>query len=329
MEALKALKLIKDEGSGGGSRQTSPTGSPFSAILRDLTDKDNKSEESSSSYDDPNTDKLGRIQFNLKYDAKESTLILKVIRATDLPAKDFMTGTSDPYVKVMLLPEKKSKLATSIKRKNLNPRWNEIFAFEGFSQSKLVNRTLYMQVLDYDRFSRDDPIGEVCIPLVDLDLSTPLTIWKNLQPCKGHSGKLGELLISLCYQTNVSALTIEISEARGLRAMDINGFSDPYVKVWLMYDGRKVEKKKTAIHQKTLNPVFDETFMFSVPLDRIRQTSLVVSVMDYDRIGRNDRIGQIILGSKSGPLEIKHWNEMFAKSRQSVAKWHILKDFDD
>ena len=44
--------------------------------------------------------------------------------------------------------------------------------------------------------------------------------------------------------------------------------------------------------------------------------------MDYVRIVRNDRIGQIILGSKSGPIQIKHWNEKFAKSRQPVAKWH-------
>ena len=61
----------------------------------------------------------------------ESTLTLKVIRAVELPAKDFMSGTSDPYVKIMLLPEKRSKMSTSIKRRNLNPRWNEIFAFEG------------------------------------------------------------------------------------------------------------------------------------------------------------------------------------------------------
>ena len=57
----------------------------------------------------------------------------------------------------------------------------------GFSQSKLLNRTLYMQVLDYDRFSRDDPMGEVCVPICDLDLSQTLTIWKNLQPCKGRA----------------------------------------------------------------------------------------------------------------------------------------------
>ena len=51
-------------------------------------------------------------------------------------------------------------------------------------------------------------------------------------------------------------------------------------------------------------------------------------VMDHDRLGRNDKIGQLVLGSKSGSMEVKHWNEMFAKSRQAVPKWHILKDFD-
>lgn len=57
----------------------------------------------------------------------------------------------------------------------------------GFPYNKLMNKTLFLQVLDYDRFSRDDPIGEVCIPLSDFDLVNGQTIWKNLQPCKGHA----------------------------------------------------------------------------------------------------------------------------------------------
>jgi len=57
---------------------------------------------------------------------------------------------------------------------------------EGFPYSKLISRTLYLQVFDYDRFSRDDPIGEVCLPLAEVDLSTTQTMWKTLQPCKGH-----------------------------------------------------------------------------------------------------------------------------------------------
>lgn len=311
---------------GGGSTSSSP-------YHRQLT-LNSESGASALDYDDvPITEqelaldeKLGQIQFNVSYDFQEMTLSVRIIRAINLPAKDF-SGTSDPYVKIMLLPDKKTKLQTNIKRRNLNPRWNELFAFEGYPHSKLMNRTLYMQVLDYDRFSRDDPIGEICLPLNDLDLTIGQTMWRALQPCKGHMGKLGESLISLCYQPTVGRITVVIMKCRDLKSKDINGYSDPYVKIWLMHDGKKVEKKKTATKERDLNPVFNESFVFNVPYERVRQTSLIISVMDYDRLGRNELIGQVVLGSKSGPMEVKHWNEMFAKSRQPVAQWHLLKDF--
>ena len=73
---------------------------------------------------------LGRIQFSIVYNFQRLTLILKIINAVNLAAKD-ITGFSDPYVKVMLLPDKKNKLTTNIKRKNLNPKWNETLSFEG------------------------------------------------------------------------------------------------------------------------------------------------------------------------------------------------------
>ena len=76
--------------------------------------------------------KLGRLQIGLSYDFQSLTLTLKVIQATGLVAKDF-TGTSDPYVKILLLPDKRHKLVTKVKKKNLNPRWNESFLFEGWS----------------------------------------------------------------------------------------------------------------------------------------------------------------------------------------------------
>lgn len=42
-----------------------------------------------------------------------------------------MNGTSDPYVKVYLLPDKKKKFETKVHRKTLNPIFNETFNFKG------------------------------------------------------------------------------------------------------------------------------------------------------------------------------------------------------
>lgn len=75
-------------------------------------------------------EKLGRIQFSVGYSFQDSTLTVKILKGQELPAKDF-SGTSDPFVKLYLLPDKKHKLETKVKRKNLNPHWNETFLFEG------------------------------------------------------------------------------------------------------------------------------------------------------------------------------------------------------
>lgn len=52
-----------------------------------------------------------------------------ILQAQDLAAMD-MGGTSDPYVKVFLLPDKKKKYETKVQRKNLCPVFNETFIFK-------------------------------------------------------------------------------------------------------------------------------------------------------------------------------------------------------
>nr|CAD7425350.1 unnamed protein product [Timema monikensis] len=113
------------------------------------------------------SENVGQIHFSLEYDFQNTTLILRILTAKELPAKD-LSGTSDPYVRVTLLPDKKHRLETKIKRRTLNPRWNETFYFEGFPIQKLQSRVLHLHVFDYDRFSRDDSIGEVFLPLCQL-----------------------------------------------------------------------------------------------------------------------------------------------------------------
>ncbi|CAB0030239.1 unnamed protein product [Trichogramma brassicae] len=270
------------------------------------------------------TENVGQIHFSLEYDFQNTTLILRIIQGKELPAKD-LSGTSDPYVRVTLLPDKKHRLETKIKRRTLNPRWNETFYFEGFPIQKLQSRVLHLHVFDYDRFSRDDSIGEMFLPLCQVDLSEKPSFWKALKP--PAKDKCGELLCSLCYHPSNSVLTLTLLKARNLKAKDINGKSDPYVKVWLQFGDKRIEKRKTPIFKCTLNPIFNEAFSFNVPWEKIRECSLDVMVMDFDNIGRNELIGRILLAGKngSGASETKHWQDMITKPRQTIVQWHRLK----
>ena len=60
----------------------------------------------------------------------------------------------------------------------------------------------------------------------------------------------------------LSQLTVGVIQGADLPGMDMSGTSDPYVKVYLLPDKKK--KHETKVHRKTLNPVFNETFIFKV-----------------------------------------------------------------
>jgi len=268
--------------------------------------------------------KLGRLQFRIDYDFNESNLTVMVIQAEELPALD-MGGTSDPYVKVYLLPDKKKKFETKVHRKTLNPVFNETFNFK-VPYSELTTKTLVFAVYDFDRFSKHDQIGEVRIPLNQIDLAQTIEEWRDLTSVEGEQGILGDICFSLRYVPTAGKLTVVILEAKNLKKMDVGGLSDPYVKIALMMNGKRIKKKKTSIKKCTLNPYYNESFTFEVPFEQIQKVVVEITVVDYDRIGTSEPIGKVVLGCSVSGTELRHWMDMLASPRRPIAQWHSLKD---
>lgn len=138
--------------------------------------------------------------------------------------------------------------------------------------------------------------------------------------------------------------------------------SDPYVKIHLMQNGKRLKKKKTTIKKNTLNPYYNESFSFEVPCEQIevhifpwtqvytqiqhiyntseinffvlcyfhvQKVQIAVTVLDYDKIGKNDAIGKVLLGGNSTGTEQRHWSDMLANPRRPIAQWHSLKPEDE
>ena len=67
-------------------------------------------------------------------------------------------------------------------------------------------------------------------------------------------------------------------------------FSDPYVKIYLLHKEQRISKKKTHVKKRTLNPVFNESFVFDLPRtdNGLADIQLEFALLDWDRVTKNE-----------------------------------------
>ena len=93
-------------------------------------------------------------------------------------------------------------------------------------------------------------------------------------------------------------LRCRVVEGRNLKAMDLNGFSDPYCVIYITDDdGNKVDSAgtyRTPTVQKTLNPYWNSVFdIGSAAGLRVDDYTLVIEVWDEDTWTSDDNAGVV------------------------------------
>ncbi|XP_032223540.2 synaptotagmin-10 isoform X2 [Nematostella vectensis] len=268
----------------------------------------------------------GKLEFSIMYDTTCECLRVQVLKANNLSVPEATT-----YVEVFLLPDKIEKYQTKVKYKNSNPVFNETFEFD-VAFSELSERTLQFCINDYDGYSRHQALGEVFHSFdvnVNMQEDTVVIYEKDIRRDiftfrEENQVRKGEVLLSLCYLPTSGRLTFVVLKARLSSKEFGDQLPNPLVKVSLMVSGRQIKKTKTSVMHGTLRPVYNEAFVFDIPVERLSDVSLLVRMLHSDE-NRCQTIAKTVVGPDSQTsIGLHHWNCMMTSPRKPIAQWHPL-----
>uniref|UniRef100_A0A3Q0T6R8 Protein piccolo n=1 Tax=Amphilophus citrinellus TaxID=61819 RepID=A0A3Q0T6R8_AMPCI len=111
--------------------------------------------------------------------------------------------------------------------------------------------------------------------------------------------------LQINYDRNLGNLIVHVLQARNLAPRDNDGYSDPFVKVYLLPGRGQVmvvqnasadNKRRTKYAQKTMNPEWNQTVIYkNIHLEQLKKKTLEVTVWDYDRSSSNDFLGEVLI----------------------------------
>uniref|UniRef100_A0A8D0FP36 Synaptotagmin-12 n=1 Tax=Strix occidentalis caurina TaxID=311401 RepID=A0A8D0FP36_STROC len=292
---------------------------------------------------------VGQVEVSMEYDGKAATLHVMLLQGKDLLEKEDARFESC-FMRISLLPAEQIVGISRIQRSAYAVAFDERFSIP-LDPAALEENSLRFSVFGIDEDERNVSTGVAELKLSDLDLAArPFNAWLYLQDMNKVSGAggsvshpgffwgglmgrcipqavdtVGEILLSLSYLPTAERLTVVVVKAKNLVWTNGKGTADPFVKVYLLQDGRKISKKKTAVKRDDTNPVFNEAMIFSVPAIVLQDLSLRVTVAECGEDGHADNTGHVLIGPAASGMGITHWNQMLATLRKPVSMWHPLR----
>ncbi|XP_058294974.1 synaptotagmin-12 isoform X4 [Hylobates moloch] len=207
---------------------------------------------------------LGQVEVSMEYNTASHTLHVAVMQGKDLLEREEASFESC-FMRVSLLPDEQIVGISRIQRNAYSIFFDEKFSIP-LDPTALEEKSLRFSVFGIDEDEHNVSTGVVELKLSVLDLPLqPFSGWLYLQDQNKAADAVGEILLSLSYLPTAERLTVVVVKAKNLIWTNDKTTADPFVKVYLLQDGRKMSKKKTAVKRDDPNPVFNEAMIFSVP----------------------------------------------------------------
>ncbi|XP_040265881.1 synaptotagmin-12 [Bufo bufo] len=268
---------------------------------------------------------VGQIEVTMDYDLSSNILHVSLIQGKDLLEKKEDGNFESCFVHISLLPDEQIVGISRIQRNAYSVLFDERFSIP-LDPLALEENSLRFSIFAIDGDEKNISTGVAELKLSDLDLTVrPFNTWIYLQDVNKAADAVGEILLSLSYLPTAERLTVVVVKAKNLLWNEGKTTADPFVKVYLLQDGRKISKKKTAVKRDDRNPVFNEAMIFSVPAIVLQDLSLRITVAECCDDGRAENIGHVIIGPAVSGMGMTHWNQMLATLRKPVSMWHQLR----
>ncbi|XP_067350143.1 synaptotagmin-like protein 2 isoform X9 [Channa argus] len=263
----------------------------------------------------------GSIQFAVNYIQKLGEFHIFVVHCKDLAMADTKKSRCDPYVKCYLLPDKSKlgKRKTTVKKKTLNPTYNEILKFT-IKMEELKTQNLNISVWHNDTLGRNSFLGEVDLDLSEWDFSNTQINEHRLKtrvlaqtstPSPSHlMDSRGQMRVALRFLPKMShsnrtsrietgEMQIWVKDCKNLPSVT-GGMIDPFVKCTVLPDTSRKSRQKTRVVKRTANPMFNHTMVYDgFQQEDLREACVELTVWDHDRLN-NHYIGGLRLGLGTG-----------------------------
>ncbi|KAI5073637.1 hypothetical protein GOP47_0011650 [Adiantum capillus-veneris] len=215
----------------------------------------------------------------------EGTLEVELIRALNLKDVELF-GKSDPYVLFNCGPV--THQSRTIKDGGDSPIWNQSFLFEIPDGIMEISAA----ILDLERYSKDELMGTVVIPLNDVYAQRQLAPikFKVQLPTGSFYGEL-ELCLKFFPKVHHGILELHLIEGHDLLSSDVLDKSDPYAVIIC----HKEVMKSRVLENAGSDPKWDETFVFTIDSDVLET---MIKILDKDMFNADDPLGTAILKIK-------------------------------